>query len=36
MFNSINYMHIVKFNGRWVIVKVLWELKSKIEEKKNQ
>jgi hypothetical protein len=23
----IDYMHIAKFNGRWVIVNVLWELK---------
>ena len=23
----IDYLHIAKFNGRWVIVKVLWELK---------
>ncbi len=25
----IDYLHIAKFNGRWVIVNVLWELKSK-------
>lgn len=31
----VDYMHIVKFNGRWVIVNVLWDLKPKKEEKKN-
>jgi hypothetical protein len=25
----IDYLHIAKFNGRWVIVNVLWELKLK-------
>lgn len=25
----IDYMHMAKFNGRWVIVNVLWELKPK-------
>ena len=30
----IDYMHIAKFNGRWVIVNVLWELKPKKEENK--
>lgn len=25
----IDYLHIAKFNGRWVIVNVLWELKTK-------
>jgi hypothetical protein len=25
----IDYLHIVKFNGRWVIINVLWELKPK-------
>ena len=25
----IDYVHLAKFNGRWVIVNVLWELKSK-------
>jgi hypothetical protein len=24
----IDYMHMAKFNGRWVIVNVLWEIKS--------
>jgi hypothetical protein len=23
----VDYMHMTKFNGRWVIVNVLWELK---------
>jgi hypothetical protein len=27
MSDWIDYMHIAKFNGRWVIVNVLWELK---------
>ncbi len=25
----IDYLHIAKFNGRWVIVNVLWKLKPK-------
>ena len=25
--NWIDYMYLAKFNGRWVIVNVLWELK---------
>lgn len=25
----VDYLHIAKFNGRWVIVNVLWELKPK-------
>ena len=25
----IDYLHVAKFNGRWVIVNVLWELKTK-------
>ena len=25
----IDYMHIAKFNGKWVIVSVLWEMKPK-------
>jgi hypothetical protein len=32
----IDYMHFAKFNGRWVIVNVLWELKPKKETKKNE
>jgi hypothetical protein len=31
----IDYMHIGKFNGKWVIVNVLWDLKPRKEEKKN-
>lgn len=27
--NWIDYLHIAKFNGHWVIVNVLWELKPK-------
>ncbi|MEW6125688.1 MAG: nuclear transport factor 2 family protein [Acidobacteriota bacterium] len=27
MSDWIDYLHIAKFNGRWVIVNVLWELK---------
>lgn len=27
MADWIDYLHIAKFNGRWVIVNVLWELK---------
>ena len=29
----VDYMHIAKFNGKWVIVNVLWELKPKKEQK---
>ena len=25
----VDYLHVAKFNGRWVIVNVLWELKPK-------
>jgi hypothetical protein len=25
----IDYLHIAKFNGRWMIINVLWELKPK-------
>ncbi|MGQ0541260.1 MAG: nuclear transport factor 2 family protein [Blastocatellia bacterium] len=33
----IDYMHIAKFNGKWVIVNVLWELKpAKSEPMKNE
>ena len=24
----VDYMHIARFNGRWVIVNVLWEFKA--------
>jgi hypothetical protein len=27
MHNWIDYMHMAKWNGRWVIVNVLWEMK---------
>jgi len=27
MSDWIDYLHVAKFNGRWVIVNVLWELK---------
>lgn len=27
----VDYLHMAKFNGRWVIVNVLWELKPKKE-----
>jgi hypothetical protein len=27
MSDWIDYMHIAKINGRWVIVNVLWEMK---------
>ena len=30
----IDYMHIAKLNGKWLIVNVLWELKPKKETKK--
>ena len=30
----IDYMHIGKMNGKWVIVNVLWEMKTKPAEKK--
>ena len=23
----VDYLHIAKFNGRWVIINVLWEMK---------
>ena len=31
----VDYMHIGKMNGKWVIINVLWETKPKKEEKKN-
>jgi hypothetical protein len=34
MRDSIDYMHIAKFNGRWVMINVLWELKSKKKKRK--
>lgn len=31
----IDYMHIGKMNGKWVIINVLWEMKPKKDDKKN-
>lgn len=31
----VDYMHIAKLNGKWLIVNVLWEMKPKKDEKKN-
>ena len=31
----VDYMHIGKYNGKWVIVNVLWEMKPKKDEKKD-
>ncbi|MFZ1702325.1 MAG: nuclear transport factor 2 family protein [Pyrinomonadaceae bacterium] len=31
----IDYMHIGKMNGKWVIINVLWDMKPKKDEKKN-
>lgn len=31
----VDYMHVAKLNGKWVIVNVLWELKPKKDERKN-
>jgi hypothetical protein len=31
----VDYMHIAKMNGKWVIINVLWEMKPKKDEKKN-
>lgn len=31
----IDYMHVGKFNGKWVIINVLWETKPKKDDKKN-
>ena len=31
----VDYMHVGKFNGRWVIINVLWEMKPKKDDKKN-
>ncbi len=35
MLEWVDYMHIGKMNGKWVIINVLWEMKPKKEEKKN-
>ena len=29
----VDYMHIAKLNGKWLIVNVLWEMKPKPEKK---
>ncbi|MEP7149751.1 MAG: nuclear transport factor 2 family protein [Acidobacteriota bacterium] len=31
----VDYMHLGKFNGKWVIINVLWEVKPKKNERKN-
>jgi hypothetical protein len=31
----VDYLHVAKVNGKWVIVNVLWEMKPKKDEKKN-
>jgi len=31
MFEWVDYMHIAKLNGKWLIVNVLWEMKPKKE-----
>ena len=31
----VDYMHVGKFNCKWVIINVLWELKPRKDEKKN-
>lgn len=31
----VDYMHIGKFNGKWLIINVLWETKPKKDDKKN-
>ena len=31
----VDYMHIGKINGKWLIINVLWEMKPKKDEKKN-
>jgi len=31
----VDYMHIAKLNGKWLIVNVLWENKPKKDDKKN-
>lgn len=31
----VDYMHVAKVNGKWVIVNVLWEMKPKKETAKN-
>lgn len=31
----VDYLHVGKMNGKWVIINVLWEMKPKKDEKKN-
>ena len=31
----VDFMHIGKFNGKWLIINVLWEMKPKKDDKKN-
>jgi hypothetical protein len=31
----VDYMHIGRFNGKWVIINVLWEMKPRKDERKN-
>jgi len=31
----VDYMHIAKSNGKWVIINVLWEMKPRKDDKKN-
>ncbi len=35
MLGWIDYMHIAKMNGKWVIVNVLWETNTEKHETKN-
>ncbi len=35
MHDWVDYMHIGKINGKWLIINVLWEMKPKKDEKKN-
>ena len=32
----VDYLHMVKWNGRWVIVNVLWELNPKSRERRSR
>jgi Putative lumazine-binding len=34
MSDWIDYMHMAKYNGRWVIINVLWEMKPVVKETK--
>jgi hypothetical protein len=35
MHDWVDYLHIGKINGKWLIINVLWEMKPKKDEKKN-